>query len=176
MDKRNYGRQLTEASARQILNRVCMRAKISKRIYLNLFRHSEATNSAKFMTEAQLRLRHGWSPTSKMTARYVHLVNADVDQAYLQHHGIKTGKEEVPQVPKICHICKMPNSTESTICNKCGKPLDLQKAIELEEKQNEKAFMANKIAAKILVQMLMTKRIPELGKDEMASLIESLNL
>lgn len=31
------------------------------------------------MTEAQLRKRHGWSPESKMPARYVHMINADVD-------------------------------------------------------------------------------------------------
>ncbi len=176
LDKTRHGQPINWAAARAILQRACERAKLSKCVNLKLFRHSGATNSAKYLNEAQMRIRHGWTSTSRMPANYVHLVNADVDEAYLEHYGIKTEKAEHPDVPKICHICKTPNSIESTICNKCGKPLDLQKAIELEERQNEKAFIANKIAAKVLVQMLTTKQIPDLSKDEMTSLIESLNL
>jgi len=35
----------------------------------------------------------------------------------------------------------MPNSTDSEICNKCGKPLDLKTALEIEEKDKEKQEM-----------------------------------
>ena len=31
----------------------------------------------------------------------------------------------------------MPNSPESTICSKCGKPLDMQTVLDLEKKQQE---------------------------------------
>ncbi len=123
-----------------------------------------------------MRIRHGWTPSSKMPENYVHLVNADVDEAYLKHLGIKPKEEEKVNVPKICHICKMSNSPESELCNKCGRPLDLQKALELEEKANQQNFMTNKIAGKVLVQMLMTGEIPKLPKDEINSIIKSLNL
>lgn len=83
-----YGEVVNWASANRILKAVCKRAKLSKKVSLKLFRHTEATNSAKFMTEAQLRIRHGWTPTSKIPANYVHLVNADVDKSYLSHLGI----------------------------------------------------------------------------------------
>ncbi|GFN39624.1 MAG: hypothetical protein YK1309IOTA_610002 [Marine Group I thaumarchaeote] len=143
---------------------------------LKLFRHSEATETAKYMTEAQLRIRHGWTPTSRIPANYVHLVNADVDKAYLSHLGIVREDKEKPDMPKICHICKVPNSPESDICNKCGKPLDLKKALEMEEKASEQNFMTNKLAGKILVQMLMTGQIPKLPKNEVNSLIKTLKL
>ena len=40
----------------------------------------------------------------------------------------------------------MPNSSESTSCSKCGKPLDLQTAIEQEEKEkDEKEEYQNKV-------------------------------
>jgi hypothetical protein len=70
-----------------------------------------------------------------MTARYVHLVNADVDEAILAHHGI-TKKESIEKnLPRKCNICDMINSPESKLCSKCGKPLDLETAIEIEEKE-----------------------------------------
>ena len=39
--------------------------------------------------------------------------------------------------PKICKICDLPNSYDSKRCSKCGKPLTLDIALELEEKENE---------------------------------------
>ena len=130
---RNRGKALTYAGARQMINRRCKMANLSKHVNLNLFRHSEATVTANFMTEAQMRKRHGWTADSKMPGRYVHLVNADVDAAIFEHLGIETKEKEDQNVPKICEICQMPNSFESSICSKCGKPLDLKTALESDE-------------------------------------------
>ena len=76
------GESLSYAGARKMLNSRCRQANLGKRVNLNLFRHSEATSTANFMTEAQMRKRHGWAANSQMPARYVHLVNADVDAAF----------------------------------------------------------------------------------------------
>lgn len=176
LDRTKYGEHVNWATARAILMRACRRAKLSKQANLKLFRHSEATNSAKYFNEAQMRMRHGWTSTSKMPANYVHLVNADVDEAYLKHHGIKTRNDEKIELPKTCYVCKTPNSIDSTICNKCGKPLDIKKALEMEEKSKEHNFNSNKLAGKILVQMLMTGKVPKLAEEEISSLTKSLNL
>ncbi len=176
LDKNHYGEPMAHATANKVLKTLCERAQLSKNVNLKLFRHSEATQTAKYMTEAQMRIRHGWTATSKMPANYVHLVNSDVEKAYLKHLGVISEEIEKPEVPKICHICKVPNSPKSDICNNCGKPLDLKKAIELEEKANEQNFMTNKLAGKVLVQMLMTGKIPKLSKNEINSLIQGLNL
>lgn len=134
LNKKRYGQMMSYVAARQMLMRRCMMANLSKRIYLNLFRHSEATTTAKFMTEAQMRKRHGWSADSRMPARYVHLVNADVDDAIFSYYGINDKKNvEKRAVPKKCVICEMLNSPEAEICSKCGKPLDLTTALKIDD-------------------------------------------
>ena len=149
--KEKYGKPLTYAAASKMLKNRCEKAELNKKINLKIFRHSEATETAKFMTEAQLRKRHGWSSISRMPARYVHMVDADVDAAIFEHLGIKVQDKEKSQAPKICEICQIPNSTDSKICSKCGKPLDLVTSIELDEKnqkqitdQNEKIEILEK--------------------------------
>jgi site-specific recombinase XerD len=172
-DKNHYGEAMSWATANKIVKSVAKRARLTKKITLKLFRHSEATESAKFLNETQMRIRHGWSPTSKMPAIYVHAVNADVDNAYLKHLGLLKEDEKKQQLPKICHICKTPNSPDAQICNSCGKPLDVKTAVELEKKAN---LMSNKLAAKFLIQMLTTGQIPKVSKEELEMMIESLNL
>ena len=90
------------------------------------------------MTEAQLRKRHGWSKTSKMPARYVHLNNQDVEDAILKHYGIvKEDEKEKLKLPKKCELCGMFNQNNSKLCMGCSKPLDIKTAIELEENEKE---------------------------------------
>lgn len=133
LSKNHYGEQLAYPAASAMFRRRAKMAHLNKKVNLNIFRHSEATNSAKFMTESQLRKRHGWTADSKMPGRYVHLVNADVDAAIFEHLGIKTHQNKQSNLPKICHVCEIPNPSESTICCKCGKPLDLETALAKEE-------------------------------------------
>ena len=141
-----FGKPMTYAAARKRVISIVEKANIGKRVYLNLFRHSEATTTANFLTEAQMRKRHGWSPSSKMPARYVHLVNADVDEALFKHYGIRKEKTQDEGLPLICNICKQPNSFDATKCNQCGRPLTLETAIENQEKdQLEKDSQDKKI-------------------------------
>ncbi len=137
LKKEKYGKPFTYSAAMKMVKMRCEKADMSKRINLKLFRHSEATNAAKFMTEAQLKMRHGWSHTSHMPARYVHLIDADVEEAIFEHYGIKKKSEEKNKGPKICNICEGQNSPESVMCSKCGKPLDLKRALEMEVKGNK---------------------------------------
>ncbi len=136
LTKNHYGEQLNYPATRAMFSRRARMAHLEKRVNLNMFRHSEATSSAKFMTEAQLRKRHGWSPESKMPAKYVHMINADVDDAIFKQLGIKK-QDEFPKTPQKCRICDMPNAPDSKICSKCGKALDLKTALEIEEKDRE---------------------------------------
>jgi integrase len=134
-DKQHYGEPLTYSGARKIVQQRTEKANLSKRVFLNLFRHTEATETARFMTEAEMKKRHGWANDSKMPGRYVHLVNADVEEAILSHYGLSQEEQTQHILPKKCHVCDMPNPMESKICTKCGKPLDLKTAAEMDEKQ-----------------------------------------
>ncbi|MGI0040356.1 MAG: tyrosine-type recombinase/integrase [Nitrosopumilaceae archaeon] len=134
----HFGEPLSYPSVYQMMKRRCKQAGLSKRVYPNLFRHTAATSAANFMTEAQMRARHGWTPYSKMPGRYVHLNNADVEEAILAHYGLSNKKEEQKQkLPKLCQICDTHNSHDETVCIKCARPLDLQTALKLEEEDNK---------------------------------------
>jgi hypothetical protein len=111
-----------------------------------------------------------------MPSRYVHLVNADVDEKLFEMYGISNKKgEEKPNLPKKCLICEVHNSPESEICYKCGRLLDLEIALKLEEKFKEQSLNANKTALKLLLQMLQTGQIPQASKDELENLIHEMN-
>ena len=139
--KNNYGKRLTHASATKVLYEACKKAQISKKINLKLFRHSEATRTAIFMPEATLRKRHGWSATSKMPAKYAHINQKDVEDAVLGHYGIIQEEDKVNRTPQICPGCKNQNSFDADICDNCLKPLNLEKALEIEEKDKEQNDM-----------------------------------
>ncbi len=141
LKKSTFGEPLHYAAANKRLKRICEKVRkkhpqFTKRIYLTLMRHTDATESAKFLSEGITRKKHGWSKNSPMPNRYSHLVNSDVDEKILEHYGIHNEIER-PQIPQKCSVCEMFNPVNSTICSKCGKPLDLQTAIELEEKEKE---------------------------------------
>lgn len=128
-----YGKPLTYQGASKLFERLAKLAGINKKVNLNIFRHSEATDSANYMTEAQLRKRHGWSPTSKMPARYTHLNDQDVENAIFEHHGIKKKEIRKQDTPIKCNFCDMFNPSNLDICSQCSKPLDLKMAVKLDE-------------------------------------------
>ncbi|MBT4870444.1 MAG: tyrosine-type recombinase/integrase [Candidatus Diapherotrites archaeon] len=59
-------------------------AKVTKKVNPHMFRHSRATFLAKHLTEAQLKQFFGWTQSSDMAARYVHLSGRDLDSIMLQ--------------------------------------------------------------------------------------------
>lgn len=134
LGKEKFGHTMSSAAARRMLQKRCEIAHIEKRMWMNLFRHTEATETAKYMTEAQMRKRHGWSNSSRMPGRYVHLINQDVDEAILSHHGVlKEEEKDRPPVPIKCQICETQNSPESETCRKCGRPFTLKTATRIDE-------------------------------------------
>lgn len=136
LSKQNYGTQLTYQSTRQIIKRICVKANLGKRIYLTLFRHSEATSAATFMTEAQMKLRHGWTKESKMPARYVHLLQSDVEAAILDHFGIEVKEKQKPKQNQICPACKFINTPDIEYCENCSKALTLEAATKADQQKN----------------------------------------
>lgn len=145
-----YGQNMTYSAARAMIRRRCTlaisKAKIddekssidTKRITMLVFRHTEITNASKWMPDAILKKRHGWSKTSKMAANYEHLSYEDVGNAVFERYGLKNSSDkETEQLPKKCNICDKVNPYDATICSKCGKYLDLKIAIMHEEEENQ---------------------------------------
>jgi len=136
-----YGQALSYSGARSIIQRINKKVtakhpNFNKRVFLYLFRHTEATKAAKKLTDAISKKRHGWTPDSKMNSVYEHLNNDDVDKAVLESFGIKSDKE-LEKIPITCPRCKLVNHPHDKQCSGCGQALDLKTAIELEEKERE---------------------------------------
>lgn len=134
-----FGAQLTYAATRMIFQRRAKQANLGKRVYMHIFRHGEATRTANYMTDAQMRKRHGWSANSTMPSKYSHLVNADVERVVLEQHGIVKSKSNETTVPIVCNICKTPNAFDTAICEQCGRPLSEEEAHRIDVIEAEKA-------------------------------------
>lgn len=128
---------LDEPAANKMLKDRVRKAGLSKRVNLKLFRHTGATEKARFMTEAELKKRCGWSPNSKMPSVYVHLVSADVESKLFAQCGIQTRKDErKPKAPEPCRFCGFLNVPNADICQGCIKPLNLKSAFAFDEKNH----------------------------------------
>jgi integrase/recombinase XerD len=110
----------------KILKQASLKAGIKKRsIYSRMLRHGSATENAKFLSDSELKVRHGWTMGSRMPAVYVHLSGKDLDDKLV---GIYSGKQVQPALPIftpiICPRCKEKSSPGVQYCSKCGTPLD----------------------------------------------------
>ena len=143
----NYGKALKYHAARHLVKRRSEQARINKRIYPYLFRHSRATELANILTEAQMNEHCGWVQGSRMPSVYVHLSGKNIDPAILQAYGLKPkqNKEFEKLKPKECHICKTVNSPIGEFCIRCGRPLDLEVAIKLDKEGHKQAAKIDRL-------------------------------
>ncbi len=73
--------RLTPTGANQMLKAMARRAGVAKRMHAHVFKHTRVTHLLRAgMPEATVKKLVGWSPSSKMLARYAHLVNEDVER------------------------------------------------------------------------------------------------
>jgi len=92
----------------------------------HMLRHQSATLcSKKGFNEMELRIRYGWSRTSKMPSRYVHLASKDLDDKIKVITGYEEPKE--PEKSKlitiICWNCNEENVPTNKFCAKCSATL-----------------------------------------------------
>ncbi|OGF01600.1 MAG: hypothetical protein A2509_03140 [Candidatus Edwardsbacteria bacterium RIFOXYD12_FULL_50_11] len=163
---RNKNVKMGYASFRALILRLKERAKIKKRIHAHLFRHTRVTHllGNKQINEAQAKVYFGWVPSSKMLSEYSHLVSQDVNEVMLELHGIKTAKkDEAPKV-KQCPRCKAVNPKEYLFCGKCSSVLDVNTAIELDEKRQDSDDFMTALLKDKEVKEILIRKILESGK------------
>jgi integrase len=157
----NRGKKLEHANVYKFIRKGLKEAKIERRIYPHLFRHTRATILASRVTEAPLEAQMGWVHGSKMTQIYVHLSGRDQDRAILKAYGIEI-KDEVPieaQKPLLCPRCKEPNDPKARFCWKCGMILDktlTEQKLKEEAKQIEDTIMKSKVVDMPTKQIIKT--------------------
>jgi len=113
---------------------------INKPMTPHHFRHSRASELAKFMTESQLCYYLGWEQGSKQARTYVHLSGKDVDSAILKMHGRipEEDNEKNKMNPIQCPRCNRENDPFAKYCSWCSLLLD-EKSIATFEKEKEQA-------------------------------------
>ncbi len=126
-----------------IVKRIAKDSGVKKKIGPHYLRHNSATRCAlKGFNEFMMRKRFGWSETSKMPSRYVHLVSSDVDSKVESILGIK--KEETPEEtllqPILCPKCGHDNPSTNIICEKCSLKLDVTETYKAEQGQELKTM------------------------------------
>jgi site-specific recombinase XerD len=153
-------------SARRILQRLSERAGVKKAVNPHAFRHARATFLANHLTEAQLKQMFGWTQSSKMAARYVHLSGRDVDESLLRAHGLQPKREkEKPKLTVIkCARCQLENSSVHKFCSRCGMPLELTTALELEGARKEADNWMTLVMEDQEVQRVLKRKVIELAK------------
>ena len=124
-------------SIRKILKRAKKNAGINKRVNPHIFRHARATHMANKLTEAQMKEYFGWTQSSDMASVYVHLSGRDVDNAVLKYYGIEKSDEKTDAMQPITCTCGEINTPVNNYCNKCGKPLKVEVAINIDDKKKQ---------------------------------------
>jgi len=146
---RNYGRNirnvydergspLTRDGVGSLLKRAGKKAKIDKKIWTHLFRHSSATYWAQFLNEAEMRIKFGWSRDSNMPSVYINLDYSKLKEKQLKKAGKwkeveKNDKQMFKH--KDCPFCTTENLPGAEYCSNCGKPMTIQKIKETEKQE-----------------------------------------
>ena len=134
-------RPLTHSALNSRLKKLARKAGLKRRIRLHLFRHTAATEKAKFLTDREMCQYFRWSSRSSMPSRYAHLAARDVKPKILSHY---TGEQIQHEKVLRCWKCGQPVQHGVKYCSRCGAPVDQSEVVrtaihvkELEEAVRE---------------------------------------
>jgi integrase len=108
-----------------------------KQVHSYLLRHGSATEAAKYLTDAEMKVRYGWTMNSGMPGVYVHLSAQDLDPKLARAYSGKPFEPTRPEFsPVSCVRCGEKNTPGVSYCGRCGTPLNAQElaksSIEIE--------------------------------------------
>ncbi len=134
------------------------KAGINKPSHPHWFRHSRATELAKFMTEAQLCYYMGWEQGSQQVRTYIHAGKDTVAAALKEHYGFKDKEKPKTMKPIVCPRCKTENDPFAKFCNGCSLGLSKESMLEYETQKEEAERKAE------LLQENLLERLEELER------------
>ncbi|MEK6973738.1 MAG: site-specific integrase [Nanoarchaeota archaeon] len=169
--QRNYQEAMVYSTAKKLLRTLFKKSKIDKKFNPHLFRHSRATFLANHLTEFQMNQYFGWVQGSNMPATYVHLSGRETDSALFALNGIHTNKEKKESTlsPIKCPRCDNINSYDAKFCSKCAGILDIQTAMQLEDKR-QKELESRKETDDIMNKLVRDPEIQKILIEKMATM------
>lgn len=146
LNRKGEHKQITYSATRCMLQDCAERSGINKKFWPYLIRHSRITPASKVLSYALLCSTAGWKQGSKMPSVYIHLAGEDIDEAQCILNGVaKAEKKEEQLKPKVCQRCDEKNPPGFKFCSKCGQPLDIQTAIEVDETRKKADTLMNEL-------------------------------
>ncbi|MDG7048279.1 MAG: tyrosine-type recombinase/integrase [Nitrososphaerota archaeon] len=132
----NRGTRITYMQVSNRLKAAATEAGINKPVHPHLFRHSSASEMARYLNKFEMRIRYGWSSGSNIPSHYVHMAN--IDDKIVSLATSRAVEPPKPQfVPVKCPRCGFDNSPGQRFCGRCGTPLDpkelAKSSVEYEE-------------------------------------------
>ena len=102
LDPDDTSKPLSYEKARYMLRRIAKEARVEKRVYLYLFRHSCITALAHRCSDAELEEIFGWTQGTKMLARYMRDIdpNATAIQQFCNAMGYLSKSVRMSAVPR----------------------------------------------------------------------------
>jgi len=92
-----------------------------------------------------MRVYFGWTPTSQVPARYVHLSGRDVDDALARLYGMGDG-----QSGRVCPRCGFRNPEGGLYCSRCSAVLSEAEAFRVEEAWRRKEEIVERVVRKLI--------------------------
>ena len=170
------GEPMNYDAARIGISKAVKRAGIKKRVHLHLFRHSYATRYSEVLSESVLKAQMGWTGSSRMAQKYVHLSAQQQKNAVLTANGYEPEVKTIKQAALItCNRCGEKNPSTSEYCIKCWFPLSTKAALVLRERQEKiEKELVEKNAISAEVQKILSQ-IPETEKTGiLATIVQEL--
>lgn len=150
---------LRYAGIQKLLSRVFIRADIKKKHNPHWFRHSRATIIAPKYSEQVLCKIMGWSLGSKQVQTYVHMGAGQVEDAFLENHGLEEPEKKQPKIT-IC-VCGCTNTPDAKYCYKCGKALSVATFYAEEQSKNQAIDEAFGFMARIMTDPALKEKFEE---------------
>ena len=118
--------------------RLGKRAGLKRRINPYMFRHTRLTELAdNDLGEYKMKVLAGWTPNSRMAARYIHLSGRSGIAPILAMEGVEIPEEAHPKESPVkvgtCPACLTVNEGDALFCLRCGLALD-EKAGQVERR------------------------------------------
>jgi integrase len=143
-----------------------------KNVHSYLLRHGSATEMAKFLSDAEMKVRYGWTLDSRMSAVYIHLSAKDLDPKLVQLHSGRPAEPAKPEFgPQECPRCSHINSPGMRFCGTCGGPLDLAELAKSAVVQTEKSREEGAKREKAMMDLILDlqRQVAEMKKTQQAA-------